>query len=368
MFFVILTLAGILFLVANLALRFTIMPLRITGIAGVGLSVLPLFLMFFTLVVPLQFLLLFAVMPFCLGAPKRSDRFLVLSIVATVVAFAPFVINVLVEQIEYSAMRKQFPYEAMQERVPPNSPLPAGELPTAGLQSLTNIENIIDRDIYSRRNDMLKRLHEDATNLFVNNPGFGSGRMMGFSIPSKNGLTTGLRDSTPIPQPGSSLPVPRSIDQRQSETRMTVPSGIGDLHESSIVDFVHPKGFGYFKDRAHVAGFQAHGFSQVPTEKQIEVETIELVGLLHGEPRVYLSPNLPRMDELKTAPTRSLDAFEKSGVASLRTGEDLFTLPESGSIRMLGAIRSTKQCIACHRGLRGDLLGAFSYVLRAKAQ
>lgn len=368
MFYVILTMAGILFLIANLAFRFTNMPLRITGVAGVSLSVLPVFLVFFSLVVPLQFLLLFAVMLYCLGVPSRSNRFLALSIVATVVAFTPFVINALVEQIEYSAMRKQFPYEAMQDRVPPSPPLTVGELPAAGLQRLTNIEDIIDRDIDSRRNIILKRLHEDTTNLFVNSPGFGSGRMMGFIIPSQNGLTSGLRDSTPIPQPGSSLPLPRSIDRMQLEKGVAVPSGLGELHEKSIVDFVHPKGFGYFKDRAHVAGFQAHGFSQVPAEKPIEVETIELVGLLHSEPRVYLSPNLPRMDELKTAPTRSLDAFENSGVANLRKGEDLFARPENGTIRMLGAIRSTKQCVSCHGGQRGDLLGAFSYVLRAKPQ
>ena len=30
---------------------------------------------------------------------------------------------------------------------------------------------------------------------------------------------------------------------------------------------------------------------------------------------------------------------------------------------MLGAIRSAKQCVQCHGGQRGDLLGAFSYTL-----
>jgi mono/diheme cytochrome c family protein len=30
---------------------------------------------------------------------------------------------------------------------------------------------------------------------------------------------------------------------------------------------------------------------------------------------------------------------------------------------MLGAVRSTRQCVACHGGDRGDLLGAFSYAL-----
>jgi hypothetical protein len=31
---------------------------------------------------------------------------------------------------------------------------------------------------------------------------------------------------------------------------------------------------------------------------------------------------------------------------------------------MLGAARSVSQCIKCHDGERGDLLGAFSYYLQ----
>jgi len=48
------------------------------------------------------------------------------------------------------------------------------------------------------------------------------------------------------------------------------------------------------------------------------------------------------------------------GLAALRKGEDLYVRED----RMLGSIRSTKQCIACHGGERGVLLGAFSYTLR----
>ena len=32
----------------------------------------------------------------------------------------------------------------------------------------------------------------------------------------------------------------------------------------------------------------------------------------------------------------------------------------AGRVRVLGAIRAAKQCIDCHGGGRGDLLGAFS--------
>jgi hypothetical protein len=31
---------------------------------------------------------------------------------------------------------------------------------------------------------------------------------------------------------------------------------------------------------------------------------------------------------------------------------------------MVGALRAARQCLECHEGRRGDLLGTFSYVLQ----
>lgn len=36
-----------------------------------------------------------------------------------------------------------------------------------------------------------------------------------------------------------------------------------------------------------------------------------------------------------------------------------------GRRHVLGAIRSGKQCLSCHEGERGELLGAFLYTLAA---
>jgi hypothetical protein len=75
----------------------------------------------------------------------------------------------------------------------------------------------------------------------------------------------------------------------------------------------------------------------------------------------YVSANLPRMEELRDAPTRPLDPFEVVGLEALRGGKDLFARGTDKQARMLGAIRATRQCLQCHGG---DLLGAFSYTLR----
>ena len=92
------------------------------------------------------------------------------------------------------------------------------------------------------------------------------------------------------------------------------------------------------------------------------MQTLDLVGLiLDEEPRVYVSDQLPSMAEVRDVPTRPLDKFESVGLKTLQHGEDLWIARDGESVRMLGAIRSVTQCIACHEGERGDLLGAFTY-------
>jgi hypothetical protein len=139
------------------------------------------------------------------------------------------------------------------------------------------------------------------------------------------------------------------------------------MHEAGVVDFVYPDRFGFFKDRRHVAGFQPHRFSEIPPfPTRLRLQTIDLVGLVrHEEPVAYVSDSLPSMEELREAPTRPLDPFEELGLKALRGGDTLFVRDTTGGLRALGAIRSVKQCLACHGGQRGDLLGAFSYTLQA---
>jgi hypothetical protein len=96
-----------------------------------------------------------------------------------------------------------------------------------------------------------------------------------------------------------------------------------------------------------------------------EISRLELVSLLkQTEPRVYVSKNLPRMQDLDTKATRPLDKFETEALKNLRGGDDMQTLAELNTIRMVGALRASKQCMECHQVERGELLGAFSYELK----
>jgi hypothetical protein len=119
------------------------------------------------------------------------------------------------------------------------------------------------------------------------------------------------------------------------------------------------------KDRGNVVGFQAHQFNDLIEEKPWRLVRLELVSLLlEDQPRVYVTPALPRMQDVCAVPTRSLDAFETAGLEKLQEGDDLFIRDMADGVRMLGAIRSARQCLTCHGGERGALLGAFTYALQ----
>ena len=72
------------------------------------------------------------------------------------------------------------------------------------------------------------------------------------------------------------------------------------------------------------------------------------------------------MDYLNSNSTRQLDTFEQESLRQLRGGEEIVIEHELNHIRMVGAIRAAKQCLDCHSVRRGELLGAFSYLLDRK--
>lgn len=69
------------------------------------------------------------------------------------------------------------------------------------------------------------------------------------------------------------------------------------------------------------------------------------------------------MDELRAAPTRPVDDFEAAGLRALKAGEELFVGDQGSERRILGGIRAVRQCLSCHDGELGELLGAFAYRL-----
>jgi hypothetical protein len=231
------------------------------------------------------------------------------------------------------------------------------ELSPKAKEELSSVSWQINRVDDRHRSMALQGLHRKTMETFVNAPGFGVRRII--APPTAKNLA--VDQDIVIPLPGSLGDLGGRDDDRITSSEDT---DLESFHRESLLDFVNPRGFGWVKSRAEVAGFQPHFFRKMPKTERWQVRTIELVGLVKNkEPVVYVTGNLPRMEELAKMPTRQLDSFETVGLQILKKGENLSVSQYTAGLRMLGAIRAANNCISCHGGDEGQLLGAFSYAL-----
>lgn len=326
------------------------------------------FLLSFLPALALQAVLLAAALLVLLWERRGKRAYLPLSVAATLIAYGVVSYSAVQQQNEHARLQEQYPLESLESRLPPRPP--TGAVKLADFDHFNQLERDIDTEAGGNRNFALKRLHEQSVDSFVNAPGFGVGRMSAME-PDKQTLTDGLRENAPVPQPDYLKPFVPPRGPLTEKPPDWNPTRMGRMHDGGVIDFVNARNFGFVKDRQHVAGFQRHGMTKVPAAEASAwtVARVDLVGLvIHEAPVAYVSANLPRMDELREAPTRPLDAFETEALESLKAGEDLFTRGTEDAARLVGAIRATKQCVACHGGSRGDLLGAFSYGLRREGK
>jgi len=274
---------------------------------------------------------------------------------------------------EKDKAREQLAFVSLLDRIPERKPIPLGKPFSAEADNRWKNHDVAVEWVHGRRAEILKAFHERTQEFFVNSPGFGSLRMgglnpeavlLGYSSSSKESFTVG--PPGPRDQPGSPASPPLSLGQLALEQ----PGREHYAHHmDNVFAFVYPWGFGYIKDRQNVAGFISHGFRErsfsTRPEDEWRIDHIQLVGvLLHERPLVYLSDKMPSMELLERGRTRELDLFEEAGLSALQSGEDLYIGRQAKALRMLGALRATKQCLSCHDAQHGDMLGAFSYVLR----
>jgi hypothetical protein len=209
-------------------------------------------------------------------------------------------------------------------------------------------------------NPALAGLHAEATRQFVNGPSNGIGRIgMTFYNPAgvdharqsfQFGPSTRNFQSVWMNHP--SLPDVRIEDDS------TIPIDLANEHrekEAKDLDSLHRQTVGQFV-----------GGPPTPLPQGTWwVRNIDLVGLVkHDRPVVYVSEKVLEMTDLKDVPKRKLDRFEVAGLEKLQGGEDLFARKQKDTIRLLGSVRAQKECLSCHDGGEGKLLGAFSYTLR----
>ncbi len=270
-------------------------------------------------------------------------------------------------------LREQFPFESLETRLPPPPHFKGDHsLSQKAEELLRQFENSISNPTENwGREAKLKKLHEGSVEEFVKREGFGVGRMFGSSAESVFALGHQKDDGTWVGRNKTSIPQASRTHSLSSQEVDLAPERVPvdfttfqTLHFRNILHFANPGGFGVMDARRNVAGFQAHQFNELLEEKHWNINRLELVGLLLEDgPRVYVTTTLPRMQEIRGVPTRSLDAFEVPGLKKLHGGDDLFLRDMADGVRMLGAIRNASQCVKCHDSKRGALLGAFSYSL-----
>lgn len=315
----------------------------------------------------------------CLVFHAKPKTFLGSSIGAALASFALFVGLGLQEWHEREQLRKQYPMQSVAHRLEyeternstPNQNDASEASPQLSSQVQERLQDQEDDARYWGRSGQLRSLHRRTTSQFVMAQGFGPVRMAG-TWPDRIKLPEAK--SIPLPSPPEDYPYDQDaadgLAAEDAGTRIPPRESFLSLHDSGLNDFLDPERMGYVKSRDEVAGFLPHHFREVPrlNEKQVQdnwqVTRLELVSLLKYEtPRVYVSRHLPKMDELKDAPTRPLNGFEKRGLPKLRHEQDLVVEEGLNRIRMLGSLRAGEDCMQCHLVERGELLGAFSYDL-----
>jgi len=293
---------------------------------------------------------------------------------------------------ERFTLRRQYPVESLAARLDYETSAMAQKLSAAfphhvqsapaGNPTLAVPALVVDADeLYENspaaargrmRANSLQRIHESYVNDFIESPGFGIGRMSPIRFPNH----TNYRAEPPV-QPAWLATADAAMSAGAPQKQRHVPtdellSQLLPLHKVALVDFINPAGFGWIQDRNHVAGFEAHAFSEIPDQNweldqppPLKTLRVELLSLLkHQEPKVYVSDRLPNMQELQSAPVRPLDAFERRALSALQyEHRDLIGETTGNQLRMLGSIRAAKQCLSCHSVSRSELLGAFSYQL-----
>jgi hypothetical protein len=319
-------------------------------------------------------LLLFSAWFICLAARASTFSFVKVSLAGTAVTYLVWCLISLKSLSEGEEWQARYPFESMAARLAYEEA--KSRPPRFDEARVADFEQRTDQELHSGRIRMLRDIHGSAVERFINSPGFGNARNVALERKARGWIDVREEFLADPPADGGTA-APRGDDTPPPEwvsagaALLTAPER---SHADAVLDFVDAQGFGYVRDREHVAGFRPHGLHRRPLfranqsrETTYEVTRLELVSLLKFDaPRVYVLPgSFPRMDRLGDGTTRSLDAFEDRAVAALQGGEDLVAESDGNRVRLVGSIRAGKQCLACHGVSRGELLGAFTYHLKA---
>ena len=301
-------------------------------------------------------------------------------------------------EVAVKVLREQHPVVSVRDRMHFQSKHPAPVVRTPSGEGRRYRDGF-----FTQRARALAELHSDEVYQFINRNGQG---MMRMPRPQPSDLRYDADYATKIErvEVDSTILGEAIVDLAKSTKEPTTfgakadelsfsPNGMPKMelaswfHSVTTFRFADLDSLGHVKSVDEVAGFEAHrarfsknwtGDIRIYPKQKLEnrhpkpsglditwkVNRLQLVGLLmHDQPVVYETENLPNMEELSgaDAETRTLDAFEEESLVKIKDGEDVVTVATHNRIRMMGAIRAGKSCLECHSTKEEDLLGAFSY-------
>lgn len=306
----------------------------------------------------------------CIGLKCPPKLAVPAFIIVAVVPYAMMASQISEAQRRLGQLLVDHPLKSLESRlefendtsITPNEDIAQVALSQLSPTVLENLDNQEQRYGW-RREWSLTELHENYRRQFEAAAGFGFVRMR----------RVYPEHLEPLPIEFVELPLPVGDGLLGADS----PTGTERLHQAVTNDFLDRDKIGYVRDQAHVAGFQPHSPTRLSealanshscgSEPEVssshwQLTRLELVSILrHSPPRAYLADSLPAMDKLDQFEHRALTEFEADCLPKLRTDADVVFEQHGRQLLMVGALRASKDCLACHQGNKGKLLGAFSY-------
>ena len=173
-------------------------------------------------------------------------------------------------------------------------------------------------------------------------------------------------------QAPSASPVPT----RQTIPQFLVPStrwtSDADLHAHFLNQFRAAVGLGVIRMPSLRAPFNRLLTLRVPNSEDPSADPVvlhygladpELIGIAtRATPVAFVARH--EADASAATRTRPLTALEQRALTTVRAGSNVTGETTSDGRHVVGAVRATSECLACHATFKtGDLLGALSYRL-----
>jgi hypothetical protein len=138
-----------------------------------------------------------------------------------------------------------------------------------------------------------------------------------------------------------------------------------DLHAYFVDRFLESPGNGISRVYQDPMALLESMRLRITSRDTYRLESLDLIGVgKHPEPVVFLGRRHQTVSMNRQ--TRPLSSFEKRAIAELRAGEDVAVQADDVSRVVVGALRARQDCLKCHGGETGDVLGALSYRLTAE--